>query len=219
MTIAEVRKFFEENKESDEVKGFLTEVNPLTKATEENAFTLIEGVDALKKAVGSYADKRVTEGIKTHWDKNFDKEYLARYQKENPPKTEAEKRLAEIELRLAEADKRANRESQEKLAIRMLTESGVPIRMAARLAGGTDEETKTLVTDYVADLKEYGQKKTDQVLSQNGRQVQSDMKPKKLYSIEELKSMGDSGINKLMATEDGKKIVMESLAASGAQGG
>jgi hypothetical protein len=219
MTIAEVRKFIEENKESDEVKGFLDEVNPLKQATKENAFSLIEGVDALKAAVDSYADKRVTEGIKTHWDKNFEKEHRALALKENPPKSEADKRIAELELKWAEADKMRNKEAQEKLALRLLTESGMPIRRAGQLAGETEEETKTRVADYMADLKDYGQNKTDQMLSQNGRKVQSDMKPKKLYSIDELKSMGDAGINKLMATEDGKKIVMESLAASGAQGG
>jgi len=76
MTIQEIRDFLTENKETDEVKGFLAELIPEQKITSDIVKPFLETQDG-KLLVQPLIDKRITDAIKTFKEGHFDKEVKA----------------------------------------------------------------------------------------------------------------------------------------------
>lgn len=107
MTFEEVKEFFAENKEKEEVQGFLKELvpeKPLTTDTVNQFLGTTEG----KQFIQPLMDKRVTEALETFKKKTFESEVNARVAaellKRNPEETPEQKRIRELEQNMKRAE-------------------------------------------------------------------------------------------------------------------
>ena len=116
MTIEEIKKFFADNADKDDVKAYFAELsNP-----SENR--MVEIIDSFKKSqeFKSEIDRAVTKGVQTHDEKIkpvMEKELRAKITNElNPPKDPAvlalQEELKKIREEKAEADSRAENEKR-----------------------------------------------------------------------------------------------------------
>lgn len=106
MTVADVKQFIEANKENDDVKGLLGSYN---QPTLDGVKKFLETDDSGKKHLQSVIDAAVGTGIETWKKNNLDKEreayYKERSAKEHPEETPEQKRIRELEERVAQSDK------------------------------------------------------------------------------------------------------------------
>ena len=216
MDLKEIKAFFDQNKDKDDVKQFLAGFNPLSSLTEETAAKLFDDHEPLRKARDSFADRRVTDGIKKYKENNFDKDYQERFNKEHPPKSEAEKRIYDLEQKLAEKDKREIAERNKRIATQLITEKGIPIseKILDRLAGSDENETKELVQEYLSVFPAVEKKAIETVVKDHGRTVhQTFPSGNALYTREQLQSMTREQVEQIMSTPEGERKIMESQAA------
>ena len=143
----------------------------LDSLSQQEAAKLLEDHPVLRAARNSYADARVTDGIKTYKENSFDKDYQERYNKEHPPESEEAKALREIQQRLDAAEKRVQRESARGTALKWLTDKGLPTDLVEHFIGESDAETIAALQLYKTVTKARDQARANEVAKGYGRTV------------------------------------------------
>ena len=208
MTLEELKGMVpeENHKALDE---FLAGLNPIADLSAENTAKFIEGNAILK----AERDRHHNQGLEKWQKNNLDKLYSERYAKENPEETPEQKRLKEIEIKLAEADRRAAIAEQKSATLKTFTEKGLPADlMAVNFLG--DEETAAnsfaIMERFKANAE---QAKATNLLKDNGRVPQKSTDPSSKY-------LSAEQINEMTADGNGAEFdrnyerVMESLRAN-----
>jgi len=113
VTIDDVKKFFTDNVENEDVKSYLLEIAPPAPPVEPKPISQDEIKSYLetndgRALVQPMMDKRVTEAIETYRKKTLEPEVNARVAaellKRNPEETPAERRIRELEERQKQLD-------------------------------------------------------------------------------------------------------------------
>ena len=175
----------EEKRET--AKTYLESLTDMKTVTKENADDFLKGNSFLLSAV----DSRVSKGIEKYKSESFDKAVeakVAEIKKEldlkyNPTKTEAEKRMDELEAKLLASENEKISFQQEKLVKSILNthkEKGFDLSFfdVSKMLGKTDEETtlnvEKAITPYlelrakdVEKFNEILQKEVDKKLAGN----------------------------------------------------
>ncbi len=101
LTMVEVREWLTENKENDEVKGFLREISP-TQEIELNAETVKPWLDTVegKALIQPTIDQRINSAVKSFREGNYEQDLKARVASElvklNPTETPEQKQIREL---------------------------------------------------------------------------------------------------------------------------
>lgn len=121
-------------------------------------------------------DSFISKAVQSH-DERFQAEKVpalveAELAKRNPPKDPRDAKLAEMEKRLADMQMETVREKQTALAVAKAAEKGIPVELAKKYIGNSDDETianiESLAGPLTAWRDEYAKKAMVERLGNNG---------------------------------------------------
>ncbi|WP_102400284.1 DUF4355 domain-containing protein [Haloimpatiens massiliensis] len=139
MQFEEVKNFIEENKETEEVKSYLQELNPLTV---EGVKGFIESDANAKSWIDSVKDKHLSKGLETwktnNLEKMIDEEVKKRFPEKDEKDIEVEKLRAEVEKMQFEKQ----REVLTNKAIKIANEKHLPINLVDFFIAENEEVTE-----------------------------------------------------------------------------
>ena len=169
----EIPEYLEKNKDSEEVKGFITKLNPLSTLTEETANSFIETNAILK----SHRDKFTTAGIETFKKNNLQKsidEAVEKVKLElNPEETPEQKRIKELEKRSLESDRKLKLSEivNDGITYASKPEIGVPADLVKIIARDSHETTKANIDALSSHIKTITKTALDKFVKEKGRVV------------------------------------------------
>lgn len=134
MKLEDVKKFFEDNKDDAEVKGYLDSLSALDATKIESYLDGDEG----KKLLQPRLDKHFSKGLDTWKEKNLQKHIDEAVAKLNPEETPEQKQIRELTERINEQEKATNREKLLNNTLSTLSEKKLPTELAHLLL--TDDE-------------------------------------------------------------------------------
>ena len=183
-----VKEFFEKNKDSEDVKGYI------------KGFYTTDGVsgflesDEGKKILQSRLDSHFTKGLET-WktnnlkkilDDEVDKVVKERY----PSETEEQKRLKQLEKEIAEEKSARKKSDLSNLAMREATSKGLPVDLISYFVQSDDVTTKEAITKYEKAWTETLNKAVDERMKKFGRKIDDNPEPEKgLFTRDEVAKM------------------------------
>jgi len=184
-----VKDFFKSNKDSDDVKTYVSALNPLT---EDRIKGYLETDDTGKKLAGKLFDSRVTAGIKK-FEKTFNEEKLSglveeAYKSKHPEESELDKSNRKLAAQVTALEEK-NRISELKgTALELITEAKLPFTKIVDKFIGIDEESTASNIDAFKSIwdSEIDTEVKKRMAGDNGRDPHgSDPKPKpKLETLE-----------------------------------
>lgn len=149
MDLNEIKKFFEDNKDSEDVKAYLAGINPIT-AERVSAFL---DTDDGKKLIQPRLDKHFTTGLETWKSKTFpsllEEEIGKRFPKESPEKKE----LRELTDKLNRMERDKARSDMLALVQKKLGEKKLPVDFAEYLIGDTEELTNARIELFTGEYE------------------------------------------------------------------
>lgn len=174
MNIEEIKAFIETNKDNEEVKGLLNQFQtPITIETAKKFMeTEADGIAFMQ----SYADKRVTDGIKTFKANNLQKLIEEEMAKRNPQKTPEEIRIEELERRILENEKQSKIKDLKLKFTNTLAEKNMLGFADYLLVGEDDETVQTNIEKFEGLLKPLVQSLVDEKLKATKRTPPKDDK-------------------------------------------
>ena len=136
MTIEELKKYVDENKENEELKTYL------------QGLLNVEGVQEFltknedgKKWLDSEKDKHLNKGLDTWKSNNLQKEIDKKIQELYPDETPEQKQLRELNLKIEKMEKEKQREVLKNKALTIASEKKLPINNLVDLFIAEDEES------------------------------------------------------------------------------
>jgi len=180
---------------SEEVKN--EEATQNKTITLEDVKKYLETDSEGKKWLQAEKDRTVTKGIETWKENNLDKIINEKISEKYPEETEEQKRLKDLEQKLASVENARVRETLRNKALSKLTENGLPTQLAD-LVVGKDEESTMSKLDMIQQLWDNGMKQqVENKFKENGRQpAESPNKAEKLTK-EQIAKMSPEKINEL----------------------
>ncbi|MDD4564244.1 MAG: DUF4355 domain-containing protein [Eubacteriales bacterium] len=136
MTIEEVKKYVEENKDSEELKAYLKgliSVDGMQKFLSENE----EG----RKWLDSEKDKHLNKGLDTWKSNNLQKEIDKKISELYPEETPEKKQLRELNAKIEKMESEKQREVLKNKALTIAAEKKLPINQVIDLLIAEDEES------------------------------------------------------------------------------
>lgn len=163
MTLEEVKKFIEENKDNEEVKNYVAGF--VTSDRVENFLNTDDGKKVLQPKLDQYFNKGLETWKKNNLDKLVDDKVKELYPDETPEQKELKKLRQEIEQAKQEREKERLRN------VALTTADGkIPKDLVGYLLG-EDEETTTANIQKVAELFEnHVSSKVEEKFKQNSRE-------------------------------------------------
>lgn len=135
MDIQEVKKYFEENKDSEDVKTYISEMSKPTPEAEQEIINKYIATDDFRKKYRTHSDfdQSVTKSIET-WKKNnlpqiLDEEIKKRFPKE----TEEQKELRELKTQLNDLKQEKDRERIANKLMKGLSDRALPLELLDHL--------------------------------------------------------------------------------------
>lgn len=189
---------------SEEIKNEQATENKITLEAVKN---YLESDSEGKKWLQAEKDRTVTKGIEkgieTWKENNLDKIIDEKIREKYPEETPEQKRLKDLETKLASVENARIREQLRNKALNELTESGLPTRLADLVVGKDEESTKTKL-EMVKELWDNGMKQqVENKFKENGRQpAESPNKAEKLTK-EQIAKMSPEKINELFDKDPG----------------
>lgn len=163
MDIKEIVKYLEENKESPDVKAF---ISTLTQPKELSFEQLMKNEDFAKQ-IRSFADSESSKAVDAFKEKGFKKavetgvsEALEAKEKKTPHQIEVEelnKRLNAVETENQEKELKRLRSDNKVKAINFLKEKTLPSDMLDFLVSEESEKTDENVNIFATMMEDYGQ--------------------------------------------------------------
>jgi hypothetical protein len=144
MDLQAVRKFLEEQKDNEDVKGYLQE---LSKVTVDGATTFLESEEG-KKLLQPKLDSYFTKGLDTWKGNNLKKLIDEEVAKRNPSETPEQKRIRELEEKYEKAEKDRTREILKNKALSSFSEKKLPTFFIDYLIGNDEESTTANLTKF-----------------------------------------------------------------------
>jgi len=185
---------------SEETKNEQATENKITLEAVKN---YLESDAEGKKWLQAEKDRTVTKGIETWKENNLDKIIDEKTREKYPEETPEQKRLKDLEQKLASVENARVRETLRNKALSKLTESGLPTQLAD-LVVDKDEESTMSKLDMIQQLWDNGMKQqVENKFKENGRQpAESPNKAEKLTK-EQIAKMSPEKINELFDKDPG----------------
>ncbi|PLS04027.1 DUF4355 domain-containing protein [Neobacillus cucumis] len=194
MNLEEIKKFFEEQKDNEDVKSYL---QGLSQVTPDGVQTFLDSEDG-KKLLQPRLDSYFTKGLETWKSNNLKKLVDEEVKKQNPPTNPLEKQLEDLKRELLLKDLKAKAKD-------VASENKLPLKIVDYFVGNDEESTianlKTLQEVFDTHINERVQ---EQLKSGGINPAQGTTPP--TITREQLKGMTAEEIQKL-----DPKIVNEAL--------
>jgi len=157
----EVKTYFETNKDTEEVKGYMKGFTNL-----DGVKSFLESDESGKKYLGSYADSRVTQGIETFKQNNLQKLVEDEILKRNPSSTDPKDlKIQELQNKFEVLEKEKTRESLMNKGLKMATEKKLPVDLVSFFLGQDEESTTSNLSNLEKSLQAYTQTLREQILA------------------------------------------------------
>lgn len=138
MDLQEIKKYFEENKDNEEVKSYLQGLNALTVEGVEKY--LSENSDA-KKWLDSIKDKHYNKAFETWKSNNWERELEAEIKKRFPEKDPKDTELAKLQQEIEKMKQEKLHEVLKNKALSYATEKKLPVNLVDYFLGADEEGT------------------------------------------------------------------------------
>ena len=138
ITLEQVKEFFEQNKDNEEVKAYL---EGLKKVSVQEVQQMLVENEELKKFFDSEKDKHFSKGLET-WKRNnlqklIDEEISKRFPQDDPK----DLKLKELEQKIKQMEQEKLREALKNKALTIATEKKLPVQLIDFLIGQDEEST------------------------------------------------------------------------------
>jgi hypothetical protein len=144
MDLQSVKSFLEEQKDNEDVKGYLQE---LSKVTVNGATTFLESEEG-KKLLQPKLDSYFTKGLETWKGNNLKKIIDDEVAKRNPSETPEQKMYRELKEQFEESERKRIRESLKNRALSSLSEKKLPTHFVDYLIGVDENSTTENLTKF-----------------------------------------------------------------------
>jgi len=149
MDWAEVKKYLEDNKDSEDVKNLFDK--PITfEAVKKFSLENPEGIKWLQ----AERDRAVTKGITSYEENTLPKKIEDAKQGFSKNLSPQEKRIAELEEKDRQRDIKEKKLVLKNLALTQISEAGLPVSLADKMVGEDEEKTVSNIKLFTSEFQE-----------------------------------------------------------------
>ncbi|MBW7649794.1 DUF4355 domain-containing protein [Anoxybacillus sp. ST4] len=193
MNLEDVKEFFEQNKDNEEVKAYLQDLRSVS--VEEVQKMLVEN-DELKKFFDSEKDKHFSKGLETWKQKTLPKLIEEEISKRFPEADPKDVKLKELEAKIQQMEQEKLRESLKNKALTLATEKKLPIQLIDFLIGQDEETTLQNLSTFEEVWTSHLQTLVDEKLRVTGVQPKDSNVRTQTFTREQIQSMSTEEIQK-----------------------
>ncbi|MDA7028461.1 DUF4355 domain-containing protein [Bacillus sp. CLL-7-23] len=168
MTLEEIKKFFAENKDQDDVKAYLGEISAVSADKVKGFLETDEGKQLIQPKLDQYFSK----SLETWKANNLDSLVDAKVKELYPEETEEQKRIRKLEQELENQRKESQREKLMNKAVSYASEKGLPTDLVAYFLGDDEDTTMNNLGKLEEKYNAAVQKAIDEKFKENGRGVE-----------------------------------------------
>lgn len=193
MNLEDVKKFFEENKDNEEVKAYL---EGLKKVSVQEVQQMLTENEELKRWLDSEKDRHFTKGLETFKQKTMPKLIDEEIKKRFPEADPKDLKLAELEAKIAQMEQEKQRELLRNKALTLATEKKLPIQLIDFLIGNDEESTLQNLSTFEEVWTSHLQTLVDEKLKSTGVQPKETTVKTPTFTREQIQSMSPEEIQK-----------------------
>lgn len=165
MTLEELKKFIEENKDNQEVQNYLKGLYPIT----PEGVTSFLDTEAGKKLLQPKLDQHFTKGLETWKEKTLPTLLDDEIKKKFPGETEEQKRLRKLEDELAQERQARVKSELINKATTLATQKGLPVEIVSYFVGQDEEATTNNLTALETIWQQNLEKAVEAKFKESGR--------------------------------------------------
>ena len=165
MTLEEIKQFFEQNKDNEDVKNYLA---GLSKPTPEGVTAFLDTAEG-KKILQPRLDAYFTKGLETWKEKTLPNLIDEEIKKRFPGETEEQKRLRKLEEELAKERQARVKSELINKATTLATQKGLPVEIVSYFVGQDEEATTNNLTALESIWQQHLQKAVEEKFKESGR--------------------------------------------------
>ncbi|MFC4182994.1 DUF4355 domain-containing protein [Saccharococcus thermophilus] len=193
MNLEDVKKFFEQNKDNEEVKAYLAGLKQISVQEVQQMLTENE---ELKKFFDSEKDKHFSKGLET-WKRNnlqklIDEEIKKRFPEADPKDV----KLKELEAKIQQMEQEKLREALKNKALTLATEKKLPVQLIDFLIGQDEESTLQNLATFEEVWTQNLQALVEEKLKTNGVNPKDSNVKTQTFTREQLLAMTPEEIQK-----------------------
>lgn len=151
MELKEIQEYMATNKDTQEVKDYVKGFTDLN-----GVKNFLETSDDGKQYMNNYSDSKVTKGIESYKTNNFEKDYMDRYNKENPTADPLEvaknKKVSDLEATITKMQNDSVKDKLTTKALKMLQGKKLPTDLSDLLIGADEQTTNANIDKLEAML-------------------------------------------------------------------
>lgn len=152
MTLDEVKQFFADNKDDEQVKQFLSSLSVINPDKVKEYLTTDEGKRLLQPVI----DSAVTKGIETYKEKTLPGLVDSKVKELYPAETPEQKRIREQDDRIKKLESDNTKKELRGIALQHITENKLPFsKIVDKLIGNDQETTIANITTFGEVFKSY----------------------------------------------------------------
>ena len=193
MNLEDVKKFFEENKDNEEVKAYLAD---LKKVSVQEVQQMLAENEELKKFFDSEKDKHFSKGLETWKQKTLPKLIEEEIAKRFPQADPKDLKLKELEAKIAQMEQEKLREALKNKALTLASEKKLPIQLIDYFVGNDEESTLQNLSTFEEVLTSHLQTLVDEKLKSTGVQPKETTVKTPTFTREQIQAMSPEQIQK-----------------------
>lgn len=191
MDLAEIKKYFEENKDKEEVKAFIQGLNPVT-VDKVKAFVVND--KEAKSWLDSEKDKHSSKSLETWKTNNLQKLIDEAVAKANPQETPEQKQIRELTERLNKKEADEKRQVIKNHALTHANSKKLPVDLVDYFLGDSEETTTANLTKLEEIFNKHIQTAVEQRLKGENYVPPGDGDTNTL-TLDQIKNMSQEQIN------------------------
>lgn len=169
MNLEDVKKFLADNKEQSDVKAYLNELSAVSADKVTGYLDTEEG----KRLLQPRLDRHFHTGLETWKTNNLEGLIEAEVSKRNPAKTPEQKRIEELEKKIADAERASQRQELVNKALKVAKEKNLPDSLVDFFIADDEEKTIANLSTFEEVFTGAVSKSVDEKFKQGGRHLPS----------------------------------------------
>ncbi|MCX2811545.1 DUF4355 domain-containing protein [Bacillus sp. ChL18] len=158
MNLEDVKQFFEEQQDNDEVKQYLQGLQPVTL---DGVKQFVESDEDAKKWMQSQKDRFFSTSLNSWMESTFPQKLEEEIKKRYPDETPEQKRIRELELKNEEFERNARIEKMKSIALKTASDKKIPADLIDLLVSDNEEVTLGNLTKFEESMKPYIQEQVE----------------------------------------------------------
>jgi Domain of unknown function (DUF4355) len=193
ITLEQVKEFFEQNKDNEEVKAYLQDLRSVS--VEEVQKMLTEN-EELKRWFDSEKDRHFSKGLETFKQKTMPKLIDEEIKKRFPEADPKDVKLKELEAKIQQMEQEKLRESLKNKALTLATEKKLPIQLIDYFIGQDEESTLQNLAKFEEVWTQNLQALVDEKLKTSGVNPKDSNVRTQTFTREQIEAMTPEEIDK-----------------------